>query len=69
MSRIGKDARSSVPAGRRGDAAATGNVAVKGPQGTLQRDLPGDITVRREDSAARSSSGPTTSAATGRCTV
>jgi len=26
------------------------NVSVKGPQGTLQRDLPGDITVRREDS-------------------
>ena len=26
-----------------------GNVAVKGPQGSLQRDLPGAITVRRED--------------------
>jgi large subunit ribosomal protein L6 len=26
------------------------NVSVKGPQGTLQRDLPGEITVRRADS-------------------
>ena len=45
MSRIGKSPI-EVPCGRRGDAQ-DGNVRGKGPQGTLQRDLPGEITVRR----------------------
>jgi large subunit ribosomal protein L6 len=48
MSRIGK-APIPVPGGVEvtlGDH----HVTVKGPQGTLQRDLPGEITVRQEDS-------------------
>jgi large subunit ribosomal protein L6 len=28
---------------------STGHVVVKGPQGTLERDLPGEITLRQED--------------------
>jgi large subunit ribosomal protein L6 len=48
MSRIGK-APIPVPGGVEvtlGDR----HVTVKGPQGTLERDLPGEITVRQEDS-------------------
>jgi len=49
MSRIGK-APIPVPSGV--DVTIAGRtVSVKGPQGALQRDLPGDITVRQEDSA------------------
>jgi large subunit ribosomal protein L6 len=47
MSRIGKSPI-AVPSGvdvTLGD----GHVVVKGPQGTLERDLPGEITVRQED--------------------
>ena len=48
MSRIGK-APINVPGGV--DVAIDGaSVTVKGPKGTLSRDLPGAITVRREDS-------------------
>ena len=48
MSRIGKTPI-EVPSG--GEVTLKErNVSVKGPQGTLQRDLPGDITVRRADS-------------------
>jgi large subunit ribosomal protein L6 len=48
MSRIG---RSPIPVPSGVDVAiAEGHVTVKGPQGTLERDLPGEITVRREDS-------------------
>jgi large subunit ribosomal protein L6 len=46
MSRIGK-APIPVPAGVEVSLAA-GHVTVKGPQGTLERDLPGDITVRQD---------------------
>jgi large subunit ribosomal protein L6 len=48
MSRIGK-APITVPSGVEvliGD----GRVSVKGPQGTLERALPGEITIRQEDS-------------------
>src|ERR1039458_3283701 len=48
MSRIGKSPI-SLPAGVEvtlGDR----RVVVKGPQGQLHRDLPGEITIRREDS-------------------
>ena len=48
MSRIGK-APINVPGGV--DVAIEGaSVTVKGPKGTLSRELPGAITVRREDS-------------------
>jgi len=48
MSRIGK-APINVPGGV--DVAIDGaSVTVKGPKGTLSRELPGAITVRREDS-------------------
>jgi large subunit ribosomal protein L6 len=48
MSRIG---RSPIPVPNGVDVAiADRHVVVKGPQGTLERDLPGEITVRREDS-------------------
>ena len=48
MSRIGK-APIPVPSGV--DVTITpGRVSVKGPQGTLERALPGEITVRQEDS-------------------
>ena len=48
MSRIG---RSPIPIPAGVEVAITGNrVTVKGPQGSLERDLPGDITVRQEDS-------------------
>ncbi len=48
MSRIGKTPI-DVPSGVE-VTMHDRNVSVKGPQGTLRRDLPGDITVRREDS-------------------
>ena len=48
MSRIGKTPI-DVPSGVEVTLHER-NVSVKGPQGTLRRDLPGDITVRREDS-------------------
>ena len=48
MSRIGKSPI-TVPSGV--DVTITGrNVTVKGPRGTLTRDIPGDITVRQEES-------------------
>lgn len=48
MSRIGK---SPIPLPSGVDFAVSGRrVTVKGPQGTLDRDLPGQITVRQEDS-------------------
>jgi len=47
MSRIGKTPI-EVPAGVEVTLNER-NVLVKGPQGTLQRGLPGEITVRRED--------------------
>ncbi len=47
MSRIGKSPI-DVPSGVE-VTLHDRNVRVKGPQGTLQRDLPGEITVRRED--------------------
>ena len=48
MSRIGK-APIEVPSGVEVTLAAH-HVTVKGPHGTLERDLPGEITIRREDS-------------------
>src|SRR5688572_6035610 len=46
MSRIG---RSPVPVPSGVDVAITGNhVTVKGPKGTLERDLPEPITIRQE---------------------
>jgi len=47
MSRIGR-APIPVPSGVE-VTLTTGHVVVKGPQGTLERDLPGDITVRQDD--------------------
>jgi len=48
MSRIGK-APITVPAGV--EVTISGrNVTVKGPKGTLSRDIPGDIIVRQEES-------------------
>jgi len=47
MSRIGR-APIPVPAGVDVDISV-GHVVVKGPKGTLERDLPRDITVRQED--------------------
>ncbi|MGO9408443.1 MAG: 50S ribosomal protein L6 [Acidimicrobiales bacterium] len=47
MSRIGKSPI-EVPSGVE-VTLREGNVAVTGPQGSLQRDLPGAITVRRSD--------------------
>jgi large subunit ribosomal protein L6 len=47
MSRIGK-APIPVPSGV-DVTIANGRVAVKGPQGALERALPGEITVRQED--------------------
>ena len=47
MSRIGK-APITVPSGV--DVTISGrNVSVKGPKGTLSRDIPGDIVVRKEE--------------------
>jgi large subunit ribosomal protein L6 len=47
MSRIGK---SPIPVPSGVDVTIDGSrVAVKGPQGTLARELPGEITVRQED--------------------
>jgi len=48
MSRIGK-APITVPSGVEVTLAGR-HVTVKGPQGTLERDLPGEIVVRQEDS-------------------
>jgi large subunit ribosomal protein L6 len=48
MSRIGK-APITVPSGVE-VLIADGRVSVKGPQGTLERVLPGEITIRQEDS-------------------
>jgi large subunit ribosomal protein L6 len=48
MSRIGKSPI-SVPSGVDITLSA-GSISVKGPQGTLSRSLPGEITVRQEDS-------------------
>src|ERR1039458_4522910 len=47
MSRIGRSPI-ELPSGVE-VTVRDGNVAVKGPQGTLQRDLPGAITVRQSD--------------------
>ena len=48
MSRIGK---SPIPVPTGVEVALEGrHVRVRGPQGTLERDLPGEITVRQEDS-------------------
>src|SRR5438309_99868 len=47
MSRIGK---SPIPVPSGVDVTiGTRHVVVKGPQGTLERDLPGQITIREED--------------------
>ena len=47
MSRIG---RSPIPVPSGVDVSvANGHVVVKGPQGTLERDLPGEITVRHQE--------------------
>jgi large subunit ribosomal protein L6 len=49
MSRVG---RTPIPLPSDVDVSVSGrHVTVKGPQGTLERDLPGGITVRREDGA------------------
>src|SRR5579875_2614203 len=48
MSRIGKNPI-ALPSGVE-IRITPGHVLVKGPQGTLERDLPGEITVRQEDS-------------------
>ncbi|MGO9198743.1 MAG: 50S ribosomal protein L6 [Acidimicrobiales bacterium] len=48
MSRVGKSPI-AVPSGVE-VLVSPGHVTVKGPQGTLERDLPGDITLRQEDS-------------------
>src|ERR1700680_3016887 len=48
MSRIGK-APIPVPSGV-DVTLGEGHVTVKGPRGTLERDLPGEITLRQEDS-------------------
>ena len=66
MSRVGRSPI-DVPSGVK-VTLDDGSVAVSGPQGTLRRDLPGNITVRRSD-ASSSSSGPTTNAPTARCTA
>jgi large subunit ribosomal protein L6 len=48
MSRIGK---APIPVPSDVDVSvAVGRVTVKGPRGTLERDLPGEITIRRSDS-------------------
>lgn len=48
MSRIGK---TPIPVPSGVDVSLAGNhVIVKGPQGTLERDVPGPITIRQEDS-------------------
>jgi large subunit ribosomal protein L6 len=47
MSRVGK---SPIPIPAGVDVALSGqHVTVKGPKGTLERDIPGDITVRQDD--------------------
>jgi large subunit ribosomal protein L6 len=49
MSRIGK---SPIPVPSGVDITVTGNrITVKGPKGTLERALPGDVTIRREGDA------------------
>jgi len=48
MSRIGKN---PIPVPSGVDVSVAGRrITVKGPQGTLERELPGEITVRQEDS-------------------
>jgi large subunit ribosomal protein L6 len=48
MSRVG---RSPIPVPSGVDVAISGqHVSVKGPQGLLERDIPGDITLRQDDS-------------------
>jgi large subunit ribosomal protein L6 len=48
MSRIGK---SPIPVPSGVDVTLNdGHIVVKGPRGTLERDIPGEITVRQEDS-------------------
>ena len=48
MSRVGK---SPIPVPSGVDVTlGTGRISVKGPQGTLERTLPGEITIRQEDS-------------------
>jgi large subunit ribosomal protein L6 len=47
MSRVGR-APITVPSGVE-VAVAGAHITVKGPKGTLERDLPGEITVRQED--------------------
>jgi len=48
MSRVG---RSPIPVPSGVDVAISGqHVSVKGPQGLLERDIPGDITLRKDDS-------------------
>jgi large subunit ribosomal protein L6 len=47
MSRIGKN---PIPVPSGVDVSVSGRrITVKGPQGTLERELPGEITVRQED--------------------
>jgi large subunit ribosomal protein L6 len=47
MSRIG---RSPIPVPTGVEVSVAGRrVTVKGPQGTLERDLPGEVSVRQED--------------------
>jgi large subunit ribosomal protein L6 len=47
MSRVGK---SPIPIPGGVDVAVAGqHVTIKGPKGTLERDIPGDITVRQDD--------------------
>ena len=60
MSRIGK---SPIPVPSGVDVTIAGrHVTVKGPKGTLERELPGAITVRQDGDDPRWSSAPTTSA-------
>src|SRR5919106_4999158 len=47
MSRIGR-APIAVPSGVEVNVSGR-HVSVKGPQGTLERDIPGEITIRQED--------------------
>ena len=48
MSRIGKN---PIPVPSGVDVTLDGRVVrVKGPQGSLEREIPGEITVRQEDS-------------------
>ena len=67
MSRIGK---SPIPVPSGVDVTIDGrHVTVKGPKGTLERDIPGAITDPPGRRRRCSSSAPTTSARTGPCTA